>query len=372
MRERANGTNSTKTFQPLGITTKFFKYSLPLNMDSYRYCSFQCEYCFMKNRVVGKRNEHLKPNIDWLKHKFEKVYDDKDINKENFLEMLLKNRITINCGTKSEPFQPCEKKEQQTKKIIELCNQYDQSIIFGTKSDRTYDVPIDADNHSFQLSITNHFNDSYLEPNVPSFEKRVAFYKELKDNGFKVGIRFEPFIPNITDIKKCLSYFEDADHIHISRLRLLPQINNETMLNYCKLKKNDFKNTGLETLKGEVWYAYVKDIIQYLKDNDYSYSTSFIHIGNTDCLGSDTLAKNHTQFDTFHLKERYGDNWTLNEGLTEIGEYKSCICNYLYTSNRQDGLKTVEEFYVNKWKNYNCKFHPSNQFKPVNKTLFDF
>ena len=222
------------------------------------------------------------------------------------------------------------------------------------------------------MSITNHFNDSYLEPNVPSFEKRVAFYKELKDNGFKVGIRFEPFIPNVTDIEKCLSYFEDADHIHISRLRLLPQINNETMLNYCKLKKNDFKNTGLETLKGEVWYAYVKDIIQYLKDNDYSYSTSFIHIGNTDCLGSDTLAKNHTQFDTFHLKERYGDNWTLNEGLTEIGEYKSCICNYLYTSNRQDGLKTVEEFYVNKWKNYNCKFHPSNQFKPVNKTLFDF
>ena len=95
----------TKTFQPLGITTKFFKYSLPLNMDSYRYCSFQCEYCFMKNRVVGKRNEHLKPNIDWLKHKFEKVYDDKDINKENFLEMLLKNRITINCGTKSEPLE---------------------------------------------------------------------------------------------------------------------------------------------------------------------------------------------------------------------------------------------------------------------------
>lgn len=362
----------TKTFRPLVITTKFFKYSLPLNLDSYRYCSFQCEYCFMKNRVIGKRNEHLKPNIDWLKHKFEKVYDDKDINKENFLEMLLKNRITINCGTKSDPFQPCEMKDQQTKKIIELCNQYDQSIIFGTKSDKVYDVPLDAGKHSFQLSITNHFNDSYLEPNVPSFEKRVAFYKELKDAGFKVGIRFEPFIPNVTDIEKCLSYFDDVDNVHISKLRLLPQIDNTQLLEHCKLSNADFTTKGLTSIRGEVWYAYTKPAIEFLEENNYNYSTSFIHIGNADWLGADNFGCNTIPFDTYHLMKKYGDNWTVNDGLTEIGDYKNCNCSDLFTSNRRNGCKTVSEFYENKWNNPNCKFHPSNQFKPVNKTLFDF
>ena len=339
-------------------------------MDSYRYCSFQCEYCFMKNRVVGKRQEHnIEPNIHWLEHKFQKVYDDKDVNPENFLEMLLKNRITINCGTKSDPFQPCEKDIGNTKKIIDLCNQYGLTVCFATKSDTFYDVDVDPSKHSFQLSFTNHFNDNYLEPNVPLFEKRVEFYRELKDLGFKVGIRFEPFIPNITDMEKILSYFDDVDHVHISRLRLLPQINNEQLLNYCKLSPHDFKNTGLQTLKGDVWYAYVNPILTYLKDNGVSYSTSFIHLGNTDCLGSDTLAWKHTNFDTFHLKEKYGDNWTIDNGLKEIGEYKDCICNSLWTSNRQNGCKTVEEFYRNKWNNHNCKFNPRNQYKPKNKVL---
>lgn len=358
-----------KKFKPLNITTKFFKYSLPLNMDSYRYCSFQCEYCFMKNRVVGKRNEFAVADVNWLKRKFEKVYDEKDIDKTNFLEMLLKNRISINFGTKSEPFQPREKKEEVTKELVDICNQYDQKIIFGTKSDTTYNVDITPKNHNFQLSITNHYDDKFLEPNVPSFENKVKFYNELKDKGFKVGIRFEPFIPNITDMEKCLSYFEDADHIHISRLRLLPQIDNTKLLKYINCTEKDFKNTGLYVLKGDVWYNLVKDTIQYLEDNDYSYSTSFIHLGNSDCLGGDVLAWNYTHFDTFHLKTKYGDNWTVNDGLNEIGEYKNCICNYLWTSNRQDGCKTVEEFYKHKWNSNRCKFNPKNQYKPPTSNL---
>lgn len=326
----------------------------------------------MKNRVVGKRDESLKANVGWLENKFKKVYDDKDIDSTNFMDMLLKNRISINCGTKSEPFQPIEKKEQTTKKIIDICNEYDQKIIFGTKSDTYYDVAVTPENHNFQLSVTNDYNDRFLEPNVPSFEKRVEFYKQLKDEGFKVGIRFEPFIPNITDMEKCLTYFDDVDHVHISRLRLLPQINNDEILNYIKCSRRDFVNKGLYVLKGDVWYSLVKPTLDFLEENGYSYSTSFIHLGNSDCLGGDVLAWNYTHFDTFHLKSKYGDNWTMDDGLRELGEYKDCICNYLWTSNRQDGCKTVEEFYIHKYNNPKCKFNPRNQFKPPSKTLDDY
>ena len=326
----------------------------------------------MKNRVVGKRNEYLPPNIHWLEHKFKKVYDDKNVNKTNFLEVLLKNRITINCGTKSDPFQPIEKKEQWTKKIVDLCNEYNQKLVFGTKSDDYYDVNVTPDNHSFQLSITNHYNDKFLEPNVPPFEDRVKFYRRLKDEGFKVGIRFEPFIPNVTDIQKILSYFEDADHVHISRLRLLPQINNDKILDYIKLSKKDFITKGLTSLRGDVWWNYVKPSVEYLEDNNYSFSTSFIHLGNCDCLGGDTLAWNTTSFDTFHLKEKYGDNWSLNDGLNEIGEYKDCNCQSCYTSNRLYGCRTVEDFYKDRWDKPNTKFHPRNQYKPPSTTLFDY
>ena len=366
-----------RTFKPLFVTTKFFKYSLPLNLDTYRKCSFQCEYCFMKNRVIGKRDENSKANVKWLKKRFKTVYDDKDINKENFLDVLLKNRITINGGTKSDPFQPCEKTEQTTKEIVDLCNQYDQKIIFTTKSDTYYDVDVTPNNHSFNLSITNHYNDRYLEPNVPSFEKRVDFFNKLKDEGFRVGIRFEPFIPHITDIQKCLSYFDDVDHVHVSRIRLLPQIDNTKLLEYIGCSKNDFTGFhslrfGLHSLKAEVWYEYVKDSLSFLEENGYSYSTSFIHVGNGDCLGGDALGWKTTGWDTYHLKEKYGDNWTLNEGLNEMGEYKYCDCRSQFTSNRHYGCKTVEDFYRHRWDKPSTKFTPQNQFKPPSTTLFDF
>lgn len=361
-----------KKFKPLVISNKFFKYSLPLNMDSYRYCDFQCEYCFMKNRVIGKRNEHLQADINWLNNKFKKVYDDKNVDETNFMDMLLKNRITINFGTKSDPFQPVEKYEKVTESITDLCNLYDQKMIFSTKSDTYYDVDVNPKNHSFFLSFTNHYDDKYLEPNVPSFKDRVRFYNQLKDEGFKVGIRFEPFIPNITDVEHILSYFEDVDHIHLSRLRLLPQLDNQEIIEYSKLHSDDFINRGLIVLKPNVWYTYVKNTLDFLEDNGYSYSTSFIHFGNTDSLGGDSLAWNHTTFNTFHLKEKYGDNWTVNQGLKEIGDYKNCDCSHLWTSNRRNGCKTVEEFYKDKWEKPQCKFHPKNQFKLPSKTLDDF
>ena len=116
----------------------------------------------------------------------------------------------------------------------------------------------------------------------------------------------------------------------------------------------------------------VEKTLEFLEDSGYSYSTSFVGLGNNDCSPyGDSLVWNTTTFDTLHLKRKYGDNWTLNDGLNEIGEYKDCNCYSLFTSNRRNGLKTVEDFYVNKWDSPKCKFHPKNQFKPK-KTLDDF
>lgn len=361
-----------KQFTPLVISSSFFTCSMPLNLDTYRYCPFQCEYCFMKNRVIGKRTEQdIKPNINWLRNKFIKVYDDGEYNPSNFIETLLKNRIDLHCGTKSEAFQPAEKHKHYTKDIVELCNEYEQHIIFTTKSDSFYDVNIDPSRHSFQFSITNHFNDKYLEPNVPSFEKRVEFYKELKDLGFKVGIRFEPYIPNITDIEKCLSYFDDVDYVHISRLMMLPQKDNTDLLNHINGSKTDYTTRGVTIMKDEILYTYLKPVFDFLDDNGYSWNSRFMNVGNNNCCCGDVLINKSTEFDTLHLKHKYGDNWTMNDGLTELDEYKSCRCESVFTSNRRNGCKTVEEFYKDRFDKSTTPFNPKNQFKPV-KTLMDF
>ena len=131
-----------KKFNPLKVSIYYGSCGMPLNLDTYRYCPFQCEYCFMRNRVIGKRDEDREPNIHQLSYKFKKVYDDKNIDKTNFLEVLLKNKIDLHCGTKTECFQPLEEKMQYTKKAVDICNEYDQHIVFTTKADTYYDLEL--------------------------------------------------------------------------------------------------------------------------------------------------------------------------------------------------------------------------------------
>lgn len=358
-----------KYFKPIVISSSFFTCSMPLNLDTYRYCPFQCEYCFMKNRVIGKRIEDIPPNIKWLKYKFKKVYDKKDVKKSDFIETLLKNKIDLHCGTKSEAFQPAEKTKQYTKQIVDICNEYDQHIVFTTKSDSYYDVDVDPSMHSFQFSVTNHYSDKFLEPNVPSIEKRLEFYKQLKDEGFKVGLRIEPFIPNITDVPKIVELFDDIDYVHISQLMMLPQITHDELLKHIQCPRSDFITHGVTIMKPEILYRFLEQVFDFLEDHNYNWNSRFMNVGNQECCCGDELVRNSTKFDTLHLKNKYGDDWSINDGLRELGEYKDCKCDYVWTSNRRHGCVTVEDFYKFKWDSSRCTFNPKNQFKPQNNTL---
>lgn len=353
-----------KKFNPLVVSSHFFTCGLPLNLDSYRYCPFNCKYCFMKNRVVGKGDYEKVPNLHWLGYKFKKVYDKKDINPTDFIEVLLKNRIDLHCGTKSEPFQPIEEKKCFTKEIIELCNHYGQNIVFTTKSDDYYDVPLNPEHHSFQFSITNHYDDRILEPNTPPLESRLQFYHKLKDEGFKVGVRIQPFIPMISQVDKIVELFPDVDYVHIENLMLSPQKNNDMLLDYIGWNKKDCTSDGRLTLKNELWYQYLKPYFQFLDDGGYSWNSGFMNIGNNNCCCGDALVHKCTDWSTLHLKHKYGESYTVDDGLESIGEYCNCKCNMLYTSNRRGDNVTVEDFYKDRWDTPRCRFNPKNKFKP--------
>ena len=362
-------------FPPLKCSSAFLSCAIPLNLDTYRNCEYGCTYCFMRNRVIGKRNKKLTvPNIKWLKNKFHKIYDEKEYNPKNLIETMLHNKIDIHCGTKSDPFQPQEKEKQYTKQTIELCNSYDQHIIFTTKSDTYHQVPVDPKKHSFQLSITNHYNDKFLEPHVPAFEKRVQFYNQLKDEGFKVGLRFEPFIPNITDVIKCLEYFDEPDVVHISKLNFIPQLNNDKLMKYIGITKEQTMHCGTRYMKPEILYEYyLKEVFQYLEDNNYNYTARNAFIGNQNCCCGDKLTHKTNTFDPYHLYHKYGDNWNLEDAIKEMGNLKDCDCRFVFTSNRWYNNITVEDFYSARYNRktggLNPKYIPRARKAPHQTTL---
>ena len=63
-----------KTFVPLNVSSKFAICGLPIRMDTYKTCSFGCEYCFANNRVIMEFDKHVQVgDVEWLERRLKRV-----------------------------------------------------------------------------------------------------------------------------------------------------------------------------------------------------------------------------------------------------------------------------------------------------------
>lgn len=366
-----------KKFTPLNVSSKFAICGLPLRVDTYKTCSFNCKYCFSNYRKIMEFEKELQiANIDWLKNKLNKIYTKGIFNEESFLDMLLKEQITWHCGGMSDPFQPIEEKLNITKEMVDVANKYNNSILFSTKSDTVYKTNIRPDLHSFQLSITNIDNREDLEPNVPSIENRYKFYKDLKKEGFKVGIRIQPFIPGVTKID-IIEAFKDADHFTIEGLKIVPQNkeHKEYLLKLLNLNKEDFTQMGLLNLKPELRMKMYKDFIAKLEEYNINFSIAdndLHYMTTSNCCCGDKLIKKSTKFNNTYLLNNKGIDYTIDDVKENLQCYGKCKASHLFTSNRTEGCKTVEEFYDKRFDRKSSPFSPKFLYLPEDIRRIDY
>ena len=359
--------NEIKKFTPLNVSSKFAICGLPLRVDTYKTCSFGCKYCFSNCRKIMEFEKKLQvANLSWLEKKLDKIYNKGVINEESFLDMLLKEKITWHCGGMSDPFQPIEGRLGITNKMIDIANKYNISILFSTKSDTVYGANINPELHSFQLSITNMQDRTGIEPNIPSIENRIKFYKDLKAKGFKVGIRVQPFIPEITKID-IIDTFRDADWFTIEGIKLVPQNkeHKEEMLKILKLNKEDFIQMGLLNLKPEIRLEAYKEFIDKLEEYNIPYSIAdndLHYISKGKCCCGDALIKKSTTFNNTYLLNEKGLDYTLEDVEENLGDFCNCKACQLFTSNRTEGCKTVWEFYRKRFNRKSSPFSPKFQY----------
>ena len=357
-----------KKFNPLNVSSKFAICGLPIRVDSYKTCSFQCRYCFANYRKVMEFDKHLQVgNVDSVKRRLHRIFDDGVISPMSFLDNLIANRYTWHCGGMSDPFQPAENTYHITKKLVDVCNEYGVTILFSTKSDTLYDCDIRPELHSFQLSVTNVDNRTDLEPNVPSIESRYKLYRSLKDRGFKVGIRVQPFIPGITDVR-IIEMFNDADQFTIEGLKLVPQNreHKEMILKLTGIPRDSFTQMGLLNLKPEVRIEAYREFIEYLECHGMPYSIAdndMHHVGNNRCCCGDALIPKSTSFNNTAMAMRFGADYDKTQIDDAISEFAGCKCNQLFTSNRQEGCVTVQDFYDKRFFRASSPFSPMFLFK---------
>lgn len=367
-----------KQFNPINVSSKFAICGLPIRVDSYKTCSFGCKYCFAENREIMKFNKIIQVgNVKQVERKLNKIFDKKEIDNTNFLDVLISEGITWHWGGMSDPFQPCERKLGITKQLVDVTNKYGIHVLFSTKSNTTYDVDIRPDLHSFQLSISNVDDLKEIEPNVPSIKSRYEFYRSLKDRGFKVGIRIQPFIPNITTLK-IVEMFKDADQFTLEGIKIVPQNKEckEFILNKMGLNKKDFTQMGLLNLKPTIRLEMYKPFIDYFEEHNIPYSIAdndLRWIGNNDCCCGDRLVHKSTNFNSTAMIMKYGVDYAKEQLDEEVfnANCRDCKCNHLFTSNRQEGCISVQDFYDKRFYRKSSPFSPDYQYKEEKQMIID-
>lgn len=370
IRDKGDCTNIMKTFNPLNVSSKFAICGLPIRIDTYKGCGFGCKYCFANYRVVCEFDKTLQiADLNQVKRKLTQIFDKGKVDNTNFLDVLIKSRITWHCGGMSDPFQPIEGEYHITEQMIDICNRYGISILFSTKSNTVYGANIRPDLHTFQLSVTNTTNMKSIEPNVPSIESRYEFYKELKRQGFKVGIRIQPFIPNATTLD-IVKMFEDADNFTLEGIKIVPQNkeHKEYILNALSLNRDDFTQMGLLNLKPEIRLEMYKPFLEYFEQKGIPFSIAdndLHYIGTNDCCCGDRLIKKSTSFNNTAMIRNYGIDYAKEQIDEEIfySGCRDCKCNHLFTSNRQEGCVSVQDFFDKRFYRKSSPFSPEFQHR---------
>ena len=176
-------------------------------LNPYRGCEFGCKYCYA--RYAHEFMELRDPEL------FERKIYAKRFDTASFRAEVrrLKRGATIWMGTATDPYQPAERRFQNTRHILEvLSKEAGLDLGITTKSDL---VSRDAELLSrmarrnlvrVHLTITtlDEALARMLEPRAPRPELRLAAVRKLTESGVPVSVLAHPVMPRINDSEQSL------------------------------------------------------------------------------------------------------------------------------------------------------------------------
>ena len=192
------------------ITRQFAFCPNAFRVDTYKGCSFGCQFCFA-NMDWQKVEDHKQnlwdvADMDKITKLFYRALET-DCESRDILIELIRHRVPIHCGGMSDPFQHREWEIGNTKRLIELSNKYNYPIMFSTKTASLHDEYYSLLNpkiHAFQVSIrgfSKEYTDKW-ERNCKSAIERLEFVKLLREvYGIWCAVRIQPII----DIEECVA-----------------------------------------------------------------------------------------------------------------------------------------------------------------------
>ena len=172
------------------------------SMNPYGGCEHGCIYCFARN------------SFEYWGYSAGLDFETKILVKQNAPELLrqfLKHPkwkpFPIMLSGNTDCYQPAEKKYRLTRKLLEVCNEFNQPVSILTKNaailkDKDLLQEMAKKNIlSAMVSITS-LNESLrqvMEPRTTTGKQRLRVIEELSTAGVPMGVMMGPMIPGLND-----------------------------------------------------------------------------------------------------------------------------------------------------------------------------
>jgi len=178
---------------------------VPIRFDTYRGCTHDCKYCFVKRKKDMndvEKGETVKSLLNFINGKRGKDTNWCDWN------------IPLHWGGVSDPFQPAEKRHKLSLECLKVFAETQYPFIVSTKGrliiEHEYLELIKKCNCVVQVSMVCSKYDK-LEQGAPTFKERLEMVKILSNNCKRVIIRIQPYMTQVfKDVKENIKLFKEA------------------------------------------------------------------------------------------------------------------------------------------------------------------
>jgi len=176
--------------------------SLMYSMNPYQGCEHGCIYCYARN------------SFEYWGYSAGIDFETKILVKQNAPELLRKflmhpkwEPVPIMLSGNTDCYQPAEQKFRLTRKLLEVCNEFNQPVGILTKNAwiiKDKDVLQEMAKKKIMtamVSITS-FDDKLrrvMEPRTTTAKQRLKVIEELSNAGVRMGIMMGPMIPGLNE-----------------------------------------------------------------------------------------------------------------------------------------------------------------------------
>ncbi len=173
-----------------------------VSLNPYRGCEHGCIYCFARptHAYLG-----LSPGLDFETRLFAKVNAAELLRRELAASSYVPSSIAL--GVNTDAYQPCERKLQLTRQVLQVLHECKHPVGLITKSSLIErDIDLLSDMASQKLAVAaitittlDHDIARTLEPRAASPTRRLETIRRLANARIPVAVSVAPIIPFITE-----------------------------------------------------------------------------------------------------------------------------------------------------------------------------